>query len=89
MNKQYEHACQTLTDDPVFSEAEEVYMIGVSQGGLIARAITQKCDSVNVKKLVSWGSPNGGVSALPMKSDKILWKILNNFVSLVVEFFLV
>lgn len=41
-------------------------MFGISQGGLIARAIVQKCSvGKYVKRLITMGGPHQGVSAIP------------------------
>lgn len=57
-------ACDTIKADPNFQG--EFYVVGLSQGGLIARYIAEKCDIAgSVKKVLTIGGPNMGVDAVP------------------------
>lgn len=39
---------------------EGVHLLGYSQGGLVARAILESFDNLNVKKFISLSSPQAG-----------------------------
>jgi len=44
----------------------DFYVVGLSQGGLMARYIAEKCDiKGTVKKILSIGGPNMGVMDIP------------------------
>lgn len=47
--------------------------IGFSQGGLFMRAIVEKCKSVSVSRLVTFGSPHMGVLELPLCENDRDW----------------
>ena len=55
-------ACIALRKVPEF--ANGVNIIGLSQGGLIARAMTEQCD-VTVYNLITLGTPHMGVMSIP------------------------
>lgn len=59
---QSEEACAKVKADPEFANGLSV--VGLSQGGLIARYIAEAC-GVNVHTAVTLGGPHMGVSKLP------------------------
>ena len=62
--EQCEKACNEIKQYPQFKN--DFSILSISQGGLIARYIIQKCDMEgHVKKLVSFGGPMMGTSQLP------------------------
>lgn len=62
--KQAEAACKTLLADPDFQG--EFSVMGLSQGGLIARYIVEECQTkVPVRNIVTMGAPHMGVDATP------------------------
>jgi len=62
MSDQVQMACNSLKSDPHFQSGLNV--LGLSQGGLIARAMVETC-GVNVRKLVTMGGPHMGVASFP------------------------
>ena len=68
MTYQSQEACHWLNHHPIYSKSREIYVVGVSQGGLIGRFIVEECNlgTTKVKKLLEIGSPNMGVSVIPM-----------------------
>lgn len=59
-------ACDALLSNPNF-DAEEINVIGFSQGGLIARFIAQDCPiQGRVRNMITVGTPNMGVSEAPV-----------------------
>eukprot|EP00347_Sterkiella_histriomuscorum_P012903 403366776 len=60
---QTKEACQKLMDHPVYSK-EKVNIIGYSQGGLIARALVETCPAIKFRKLITFGTPHGGIAAV-------------------------
>lgn len=68
MTQQSHEACSWLRSHPVYGRSKEIYVVGVSQGGLVGRYIVEECDlgRTKVKKLLEIGSPNMGISVIPM-----------------------
>lgn len=70
MWKQAEIACQQITSNPLF--ANGLNLIGISQGGLLARTVLQTCDALPpVNNLISVGSPQAGIASVPHCGNKI------------------
>lgn len=63
MPAQVAAACAAIQRDPVLA-GTPVHVVGISQGGLIARALVEACTNVTVRKLMTFGSPHTGVSAI-------------------------
>ena len=63
---QAEKACEGVRADPNFSNTE-ISVMGLSQGGLLARYIVEECELNNATavNLVTFGAPHTGVSAIP------------------------
>ena len=60
-------ACDNILKHPTFKDEEEINVIGFSQGGLIARYITQVCPiKGKVRNLVTVGTPNMGLADTPV-----------------------
>jgi palmitoyl-protein thioesterase len=61
---QAESACQSVLSNPLFQG--EFNVLGLSQGGLIARYIVEQCPTkVPVRNMVTLGGPHKGVAAIP------------------------
>ena len=68
INKQHDNACQFLKNNDNYNKAKEINVMGVSQGGLIARSVVEWCDIVDKTKprnLLTVGTPNLGFSDVP------------------------
>jgi len=66
--KQSQTACQILKNNKKFSDAKEINVVGVSQGGLVGRAIVEQCevsDKTKVRNLLTIGTPNMGFEDIP------------------------
>jgi len=64
MKAQGESACKTVLADPNFQD--EFSVIGLSQGGLIARYIVEECPTKKpVRNFITLGGPHRGVAASP------------------------
>lgn len=76
--KQCKYACKQLKKDE-YNNYEYINIIGLSQGGLIARYLVQKCDiKPKINTLVLIGTPNLGVEAIPRCPDEyIICQYLN------------
>lgn len=60
MPDQLSRFCQSIRDnEPVL--AGGFNLIGISQGGLLARGYVQKCADFRVRNLITWVAPHGGV----------------------------
>lgn len=56
---QLNELCYTIYNIPELQNG--FHFIGISQGGLLARAYVEKCNKYPVKNLITWVSPHGGV----------------------------
>lgn len=63
-NEEVEVVCEQLSQVPELSNGFDA--IGFSQGGLFVRALVERCPSVDVKSIISFGSPHMGVLELPL-----------------------
>ena len=74
--KQAEKACEEIKNNEKFNG--DFSILSISQGGLLARYIIQKCEMKGkVKKLVSFGGPMMGVSKVPFCLDGVVCYIIN------------
>lgn len=56
--------------------------MGLSQGGLIARYIAERCDvKGKVRNMVTFGTPHAGVSAIPHCSSGYICDFINGYVN--------
>merc|ERR1719464_2083566 len=63
---QAEKACTKLQADETFANADEINVMGLSQGSLLARYIVESCPiQGKVRNWASIGGPNMGVDDLP------------------------
>lgn len=82
----FENQCNTACEkiEKIIDIESEVHLIGLSQGGLIARYVLENCKlSVRFLSLISVGGPQYGVSKFPHCNKKSLFceminKITNN-----------
>jgi palmitoyl-protein thioesterase len=71
-----EKSCQKIKNDKTF--AGEFNVIGLSQGGLLARYIAEECDMPGkVRNVVTLGGPHMGVAAIPHCFEGIACDIVN------------
>jgi len=71
-----EKSCQKIANDKTFHG--EFNVIGLSQGGLLARYIAEECDMPGkVRNVVTLGGPHMGVAAVPHCFDGVLCDIVN------------
>ncbi len=56
--------CQSIRDNQEVL-GDGFNMIGISQGGLLARGYVQKCADYPVRNLITWVTPHGGVYPYP------------------------
>lgn len=77
---QADEACKKIQADSNFSGGLNV--VGLSQGGLIARSIAQNCSGVTVHVINTVGTPNNGVSTIPNCFTGFTCKIYNDAVNL-------
>lgn len=74
--KMAEKSCQKIAADKTFQG--EFNVIGLSQGGLLARYIAEECDMPGkVRNIVTLGGPHMGVAAVPHCFDGIMCDIVN------------
>lgn len=67
MKDQVEAACQKMKSTEFYTKASEINLVGVSQGGLMARYILEECDvsdHTKFRNLLTIGTPNMGVSEI-------------------------
>ncbi|KAI8143245.1 Alpha/Beta hydrolase protein [Fennellomyces sp. T-0311] len=63
VNKQIDLVCEQLAAIPELAEGFNA--VGFSQGGLFLRAYVERCNRPAVHRLITFGSPHGGVSDIP------------------------
>ena len=77
--EQCQKACEEIKKYPQFKN--DFSILSISQGGLIARYLIQKCNMEgNVKKLVSLGGPMMGTSKVPFCLEGVVCFIINSLV---------
>lgn len=82
---QAESACQSVLADPNFQG--EFNVLGLSQGGLIARHIAERCPiKGKVRNLVTLGGPNMGVAASPGCFSGLFCDMVNYVIKQMVYF---
>ncbi|KAL9075228.1 MAG: hypothetical protein Q9157_004081 [Trypethelium eluteriae] len=55
--------CDAIASHPVLGKAPAVDALGFSQGGVLLRALVERCgDRIKVRSLVTFGSPHSGIS---------------------------
>merc|ERR1719500_2225977 len=59
---QIDLVCQQILNDPLMADGYNA--VGISQGGLLIRGLTQRCP-IPVKNLITFGSPHQGVFGIP------------------------
>lgn len=63
MDKQRDMFCEVIYSNPELSTGFN--LIGISQGGLIARGYVEHCNRFPVHNLITWVTPHGGVYNFP------------------------
>jgi palmitoyl-protein thioesterase len=77
--QQAEKACEEINKNEKFNG--DFSILSISQGGLLARYIIQKCEMKGkVKKLVSFGGPMMGTSKVPFCLEGVVCYIINSLV---------
>lgn len=74
---QAELGCKNLLAVDEFKNADEINVVGLSQGALIARYIVESCEGVKARNLLSIGGPNMGVTDIPHCFHGPLCKVVN------------
>jgi palmitoyl-protein thioesterase len=69
--RQIQEVCQKLKMDRTLSDGFNA--IGLSQGGLLMRALVEMCPDLKVNNLITFGSPHQGVSVFPGCADSSGW----------------
>lgn len=70
-NEEVEYACEQLSIIPELYNGFDA--IGFSQGGLLMRALVQRCANITVHNLVTFGSPHMGIMELPKCENPSDW----------------
>lgn len=72
-HSEYHTACSQLEKEAELLRSGFV-MMGFSQGGLLARAILQKCSvGKYITRLITFGGPHQGVSLIPYTPESSIW----------------
>ncbi|ABN66895.2 predicted protein [Scheffersomyces stipitis CBS 6054] len=74
-NEQLDIVCKQLSKVPQLRQGFDI--VGFSQGGVFARALVERCSSISVSNLITFGAPHNGVSELPMCKDANDWLCKN------------
>lgn len=70
-NDQVEFVCNQLASITELGKGFGAF--GFSQGGVLLRAVVERCPNVTVTKLVTFGSPHMGAQELPLCNNKDDW----------------
>ncbi|CAG9332762.1 unnamed protein product [Blepharisma stoltei] len=76
MTDQVNEACTKVKADPNYQGSFN--LIGISQGGIVARGVFQHCSGLQVNNLITIGSPVMGVNKFPSCEFGIKCSIYNN-----------
>jgi palmitoyl-protein thioesterase len=80
-----ESSCQQIRANPLFQG--EFNVIGLSQGGLLARYIAESCEMPGkVRNMVTLGGPHMGVDAVPHCTSGALCNVVNFVVKKIIYF---
>jgi palmitoyl-protein thioesterase len=78
-----EKACKKIANDKTFSG--EFNVVGLSQGGILARYIAEECDMPGkVRNIATFGGPHMGVAKVPGCFEGVMCDILNIVVDKVI-----
>ena len=72
---QAELICEKLRSNDYYRNAFDINLVGLSQGGLIARYILEECDispQTRFRNLLTLGTPHNGISVIPAAACKSL-----------------
>lgn len=76
---QADKACEKLLADDTFANADEINVLGLSQGALLARYIVESCPiKGKVRNWASIGGPNMGVADIPHCFEGFICNIVNS-----------
>ena len=84
MNWQAATVCHKLHNDPDYA-GKEINLVGISQGGLIARTVVERCADLKVHTLFTFGSPHNGISVYT-KCNHWYCPLVNHFLGYMAEF---
>jgi triacylglycerol esterase/lipase EstA (alpha/beta hydrolase family) len=59
---QIDMACRAIKNDPDFA-GKQINIVGLSQGGSIARGVVQSCEGLDVHTLFTYGAAHAGLHA--------------------------
>jgi triacylglycerol esterase/lipase EstA (alpha/beta hydrolase family) len=59
---QIDMACRAIKNDPDFA-GKQINIVGLSQGGSIARGVVQSCEGLDVHTLFNYGAAHAGLHA--------------------------
>jgi palmitoyl-protein thioesterase len=79
MSEQAQQACAEIKADPLLSAG--INVLGLSQGGLLARAMVEQCD-IKVFKLSTMGGPHMGVATMPNCHEGWFCNAVNSIIDL-------
>lgn len=64
-NRQIEEVCSKIRSNSILNSNIGFHAVGLSQGGLLLRALIQKCPDLKVLSLTTFGSPLQGTASYP------------------------
>lgn len=64
-NRQIEEVCNKIRSNSLLNTKEGFHAVGLSQGGLMLRAVIQKCPDLTILSLTTFGSPLQGTASYP------------------------
>ena len=73
LTEQVAQVCDEMRADKVLSRAPGANALGFSQGGVFLRGLIERCDSLKVRNLVTFGSPHSGITEFAKCGDDDWW----------------
>lgn len=73
LTEQVSSVCEDIRNTKELANAKTANAIGFSQGGVFLRGLVERCDAVNIKSLVTFGSPHSGIAQFTECADHDWW----------------
>lgn len=73
LTEQVNSVCEDIRNNRDFAHAPAANALGFSQGGVFVRGLVERCDAINVRNLVTFGSPHSGITEFTKCADGDWW----------------
>ncbi|KAL9056939.1 MAG: hypothetical protein Q9162_002605 [Coniocarpon cinnabarinum] len=73
VTEQVEQVCDDIRKHVELSKVSAVNALGFSQGGVFLRGLVERCDAVDVRNLITFGSPHSGITQFAQCAQDDWW----------------